>query len=302
VREIEVSHTDTLGGHDARFRACQISRFGFAFQLDTFFIESAHIVVKVEEIPHAKGKREQVYRFRLDRNFPKVVARLYGGTRNDSSHYLGMEPSNREPTAPHHDRGRGGVALVIIDVINRFDFDGGEELRKEAQRIIDPILALRDAADAANAPVIYVNDNFGEWHSEKSRLIARARPFGGELVARLAPRECDFFVIKPQLSAFYATNFPLLLPKLGVSRLILTGIAAEMCVLFTAGDAHMRDYALWIPEDAVASSTEARLNHALDIARPLGAETAPTSQLKFSDWTAALDERAAERDGTAARA
>jgi nicotinamidase-related amidase len=103
------------------------------------------------------------------------------------------------------------------------------------------ILKLRDQADADEVPVIYVNDNFGEWHSQKSRLVDRAH---GGLASELAPRENDYFIIKPQFSAFYATNLPVLLPKLGVRRLVLTGVATDICVLFTAADAHMRDYAL----------------------------------------------------------
>jgi nicotinamidase-related amidase len=70
---------------------------------------------------------------------------------------------------------------------------------------------------------------------------------GGAIVRKLAPRGNDYFVIKPQFSGFYATNLPVLLPKLGVSRLILTGIAADICVLFTAAHAHMRAYDLWVP-------------------------------------------------------
>nr|WP_286207797.1 isochorismatase family cysteine hydrolase [Hephaestia sp. MAHUQ-44] len=66
----------------------------------------------------------------------------------------------------------------------------------------------------------------------------------------IEPRDSDFFIIKPQFSGFYSTNLSVLLPKLGVRKLILTGIATEICILFTA-DAHMRDYALWVPENAV---------------------------------------------------
>jgi nicotinamidase-related amidase len=202
-----------------------------------------------------------------------------------------MRSSTSEPTAPFRDAERGGgVALLIIDAINRFDFAGGDKLRAATQAIVEPVLALRAAADAEQAPTIYVNDNFGEWHSEKTKLVERARGNGADIVARLAPRESDYFIIKPQLSGFYATNLPLLLPKLGVSRLVLTGIAADMCVLFTAADAHMRDYDLWVPQDAVAAESPDRVEAALEIMRErLGAETAPTSQLELADWTAALD-------------
>lgn len=201
-----------------------------------------------------------------------------------------MTDETPEPTAPFRDGGRGGVALLVIDLVNRFDFAGGVRLNAAAEGIIGPILRLRAAFDAADAPTIYVNDNFGEWHSEKTKLVERAREQAGSFVNRIGPRDCDYFVIKPQLSGFYATNLPLLLPKLGVSRLVLTGVAADMCVLFTAGDAHMRDYALWVPSDAVAATSTERTEAALDIMRErLGAETAPSSELDLAGWIAALE-------------
>lgn len=197
-----------------------------------------------------------------------------------------MASSSSGPTAPFRDSGRGGAALLIVDAVSAFDFDGGEKLRAAAETIVEPILGLREAADEAGVPTIYVNDNFGEWHSEKSKLVKRARGDNGGL-SRIEPRSRDYFVIKPQLSGFYATNLPLLLPKLGVSRLILTGIAADMCVLFIAADAHMRDYDLWVPRDAVAAESAARARGALAIMRErLGVETAPTAKLQPAEWMA----------------
>src|SRR5688572_17829707 len=116
-----------------------------------------------------------------------------------------MAASHSEPTAPFHDTGRGGVALLVIDMVNRFDFEGGAKLKAAAQEIVEPIVALRAAFDAAHAPTIYVNDHFGEWHSEKSKLVERAREQAPDFVGRIEPRVQDYFVIKPQLSAFYAT-------------------------------------------------------------------------------------------------
>lgn len=196
------------------------------------------------------------------------------------------------PTTPKRDSERGGAALLIIDVINRFDFEGGETLRRYAEAIVEPILALRAAMDREGLPTIYVNDNFGEWHSEKSKLVARAQKNDDDFVDRLAPRDDDYFVLKPQFSGFYATNLPLLMPKLGASRLILVGVATDICVLFTAADAHMRDYALWVPRDCVAAENLAQSAAALKIMQShLGAEVRPTEALDLAGWQAALDER-----------
>lgn len=196
------------------------------------------------------------------------------------------------PTAPDRDSGRGNAALVILDMLNLYGFDGGMELRRHALAVARAIRRIRDEADILDLPVIHVNDNFGQWHSEKSRLVEQARECAPEILALLEPRESDYFVIKPQFSGFYATNLPVLLPKLGVSRLVLTGIAADICVLFTAADAHMRDYALRVPRDAVAAETEQRKDWALGIMRgSLGAETADSEEKDLKAWMASLGAR-----------
>lgn len=198
-----------------------------------------------------------------------------------------MEEPETAATAPARDQGRAVAALLIIDMINTFDFEGGEDLRARAEAIAGPICRLRDAFDAAKLPTVYVNDNFGEWHSEKSRLIERAFGSSADGLAKLKPRDCDYFVLKPQFSGFYATNLPVLLPKLGVRRLVLTGVSTDICVLFTAGDAHMRDYALWVPEDAVATQDEDRGRWALEIiAQSMGADIAATSECAAEAWLA----------------
>jgi len=191
---------------------------------------------------------------------------------------------------PPHDRPRGRPALLIIDMINCFDFPGADLIEPKAVRAAQAISRLRKEVIKAGCPVIYVNDNFGEWHSEKSRLVQEALSRPNPASEMLRPSRNDYFIIKPQFSGFYATNLPVLLPKLGVSRLILTGIATDICILFTAADAHMRDYALWIPQDAVASENDARALFALDTMRKtMGAETRASEALTLKAWMTRLD-------------
>lgn len=194
-----------------------------------------------------------------------------------------MAEDGARATAPSRDQPRGGLALLIIDMINSFDFPGADDIREPARRAAGAILELRDQAERAGVPVIYVNDNFGEWHSEKSRLVERVK----DCLVRpeIAPDDKAYFVIKPQFSGFYATNLQVLLPKLGISRLVLTGVATDICILFTAADAHMRDYTLWVPEDAVASEVAERGAAALAIMREsMGADTNPVRTQSLADW------------------
>jgi nicotinamidase-related amidase len=178
--------------------------------------------------------------------------------------------------------------LLILDAINPFDFPGSDDIAEEAVAASAAIARLRDTADALRMPTIYVNDNYGHWGSEKSQIVAEAAT-GSEtaamIVGRLAPRPADYFVIKPHFSAFYATNLTALLDQLEVGRLVLTGYAADICVLFTAADAHMRAYDLWIPADAVASETSAHKQWALEImAKSMGAAIDATRNLSLGAW------------------
>ena len=182
----------------------------------------------------------------------------------------------------------GGTALLILDMMNTLAFPGAERLRPAAEAAARAIRSLRDQADAAEVPVRYVNDNHGDWHDSREALIARCLEpdcAGRTIAESLRPRDRDLFVIKPQFSGFYATNLPVILPQLGVGRLIVTGVAADICVLFTAADAHMRDYDLWIPADAVASEDPQRTEWALEIMRSsMNADTSPSDRRPPSDW------------------
>jgi nicotinamidase-related amidase len=80
----------------------------------------------------------------------------------------------------------------------------------------------------------------------------------------LRPGESDYFVLKPKHSGFYATTLELLLRYLRADTLILTGIATNICVLFTAKDAYMRDYKLIMPSDCVAANTAQDTKYSLE--------------------------------------
>ncbi len=165
-----------------------------------------------------------------------------------------------------HDRAPTGSALLIVDMFNRFDFDGGAALGRKAAAIAEVIAGLRRRLDRADVPSIYCNDNFGQWRSDFRDLVSAcaADDMRGALAARtLEPRRDDYFVLKPRHSAFFATPLHLLLQSLGVRALVLTGLSGDRCILATAIDAHMHGYALCVVRDAIASETAPRNRRAL---------------------------------------
>jgi nicotinamidase-related amidase len=178
------------------------------------------------------------------------------------------------------------IALLLVDVINDMDFEGSEALVEQAIPMARRLAALKARAARAGVPAIYINDNFGKWRSDFRHLVEHCveDPVPGREVARLLrPAEDDYFVLKPKHSAFYATTLDTLLRYLGTGTLILTGIAGNICILFSANDAYMRDYELFVPADCTVSNTAADNQYALDqMRRVLKADVTPSTELDLA--------------------
>jgi nicotinamidase-related amidase len=174
-------------------------------------------------------------------------------------------------------------ALLIIDVVNDFAFEDGEATLTSAIAMARPLRRLKRAARRAGIPIIYVNDNFGRWRSDFRSLIAhclrRASP--GRLVVRaLCPGRRDYFILKPKHSAFFSTPLDLLLEHLGARTLILTGLLADSCILFSAQDAHVRGYRVVVPSDCVAArSSEDHRRAMAQLRRGIGADVRPATEI-----------------------
>lgn len=155
-------------------------------------------------------------------------------------------------------------ALLIIDMINDFNFTHGEILSHKASTILDSILELKGYFYNNNWPIIYINDHYKVWKADLERIIQFcSNERSQSIIERIAPREEDYFLIKPKHSAFYGTALESLLQELEVSSLVLTGIAGNICVLFTANDAYMREYTLHVPKDCIASNNDEDNDYAL---------------------------------------
>jgi nicotinamidase-related amidase len=150
-------------------------------------------------------------------------------------------------------------------------------------------------AKARGIPIIYVNDNFGKWKSDFRKLLEHCLEDdvrGREIAKALRPDEDDYFVLKPKHSAFFSTTLEVLLDHLGVKTLVLTGLAGDSCVLFTAGDAFMRDLALVIPSDCMASESPQENRRVLrHMARVLKADTRPSAKINLTALKAGKNPR-----------
>ena len=195
-----------------------------------------------------------------------------------------IPPDNRDLHGNTPDQ--APAVLIVLDLLSRFDFENGASFLKGAREIAPRIAALKARMKTAGLPTIYANDNVGRWRSDEQAVLRHALAKGskGAAIARLLrPEPDDYLVLKPRHSAFYATPLHTLLDYMGARRLVLTGIAADVCVLFTALDGYVRDFEIVIPEDCVAALSPTHRDEALRYARRvLHADTTPSTELDLA--------------------
>jgi nicotinamidase-related amidase len=172
------------------------------------------------------------------------------------------------------------TALVVVDMLNPYDFEDAEKLAHSVEQTIEPISALIQRAGKAGVPVIYVNDNYGDWNSSQEELARRAvdgeRP---DLVEPLLPPDGSKFVLKARHTIFYGTPLDHLLHEEEIEKLVLVGQVTEQCILYSALDAYVRHYGVTVPPDAVAHIHEDLGEAALTMMeRNMDADLAPSER------------------------
>jgi len=203
------------------------------------------------------------------------------GNRNDSA--MPIKSNDLHGNVPDD----AGAALLLIDVVNDFEFENGAALLELALPVGKQIASLKARAKQVGIPVIYANDNFGKWRSDLNQIVSHCLEDGvrGEpFVKLILPDEDDYFVLKPKHSGFYCTSLELLLEHVGARSLILSGIAGNNCVLFTANDAYMREFKLFVPADCVVSEMPAENDYALkQMEKVLKADISPAGELNLAE-------------------
>jgi nicotinamidase-related amidase len=198
-------------------------------------------------------------------------------------HGVGVAQGSAMPTRSRFPQAR--TAVLLVDVINPFDFPGGEAFARRAVRTARAIARLADRARRARVPVIYVNDNLGRWRSDIASLLAfctePTRP-GSAIAGLLPPHEHDHVVLKSTLSGFFQTPLETMLRSAGATTLVLAGFATDNCVMFTAADAYMRDFRLIVASDCVAAQSQSAQSDALKrMRRLLKARVTPSALIRL---------------------
>src|SRR3954463_16558228 len=132
--------------------------------------------------------------------------------------------NERTPPIAHERHRTKGAALLIIDMIGTFEHEDGDKLFENAKPAAEKIGALKKRASELKIPVIFVNDNYGEWRNDFHATLeaARSSKLGSQILELIEVGPEDYHVLKPQRSGFFSTPLEVLLASLKVSTVIIT--------------------------------------------------------------------------------
>jgi nicotinamidase-related amidase len=147
----------------------------------------------------------------------------------------------------------GRTALIVTDMLNRYEHDDADRLASSVAAMLRAVVQSLERAQAEDVPVVYVNDNHGDWAAGRRELCewALAGPHA-RLVQPVLPPEDAAFIVKAHHSVFFETQLDYMLRREGIERLVLVGQVTEQCILYSALDAYVRHYQVVVPRDAVA--------------------------------------------------
>jgi nicotinamidase-related amidase len=171
-------------------------------------------------------------------------------------------------------------------MIADFKFEGGDRIFEKALLAARKIAELKGRANAANVPVIYVNDNYGMWKNNFERTLTAAEKTekGKQIVDLIRPDKNDYHILKPQRSGFFATPLDVLLTSLEISDVIITGLSTDICVLFTAHDAYMRGFKIIVPTDCTAAIDDKHHDYAIELLKRIAdADIRPSGEIELSN-------------------
>jgi nicotinamidase-related amidase len=175
------------------------------------------------------------------------------------------------------------TALVVVDVIQTYEFEDGDKLAANFEKARPRIRELLERAREAEVPILHVNDSGGEWSANRQRLVEEARATEyGHLLDGIEPRDDGIFVLKARHSIFYQTPMDDILWEHEIEHLVLTGQVTEQCILYSALDGHLRHRPMTIVRDAVAHIHDNLAEAALEMMETnMHAEVCPAEAVRF---------------------
>lgn len=170
----------------------------------------------------------------------------------------------------------GRAALVVVDMQNAFCAAGGmmdnEGLPLSfAQAAAVKVSELLAAARAAGVLVIFVRNVYTSednsylsdvWLEQAARkrgdsytvrAVCAADSWEGDFYGDIRPQPGEPIVTKHRFSAFHNTDLDTVLRANDIRTMVMTGVAANVCVETTAREGFCRDYYILYVDDATAA-------------------------------------------------
>ena len=168
-------------------------------------------------------------------------------------------------------------ALIVIDMLNEYDHEDAEVLVENVRAALPAMCGLVERARQEETPIVYVNDNYGDWSAGRPEIVERAiAGRAGDVVEPIVPADGTWFIAKARHSIFYETQLEYLLREQEIERVVLVGQVTEQCILYSALDAYVRHFNVAVPRDAVAGIHDDLADAALRMMeRNMRADVAP---------------------------
>lgn len=182
--------------------------------------------------------------------------------------------SAKQASAPSAAVPASRTAVVVVDMVNDYlEADGAMPVDSEHE-VLTGVQRLVGLARSAGAPVVWVRPG----HTESMDALFRKRiehahvhSHGAQIHATLDVRDHDRVVLKRRYSAFFQTDLDLYLREHRIERVIVAGVALNICVRSTVHDAFFNGYDVWVPPEACRATGDREEQSTLyDIATHFG--------------------------------
>ena len=160
----------------------------------------------------------------------------------------------------------GKTALLIIDMQNDFCLPGAPFEVKGALAVATQIKKAMDAGRSYGLPIVHIIRHYRADGIDVE--ITRFRAFienggaliegtkGAEIIDELKPVIGEYIVIKKRWSAFFQTELDILLRRLNVNRIVVTGVQTPNCIRATVWDANSLDYEVTVLTDGTGAMSQ----------------------------------------------
>lgn len=162
------------------------------------------------------------------------------------------------------------AALLVIDMQNGFLNPASAQCIRMAAATVPACAAAIKKARALHIPVFYIKRQYrmdgtdvelcryASWKAGGCAMAPGSHgPISEEFPPELQPQDTDYVVVKPRFSAFFATPLDMILRRMGIDTVLLTGTTTPNCIRTTCYDALSLDYTVAILPECCSSQTEA---------------------------------------------